>query len=115
MLCWLCFSFLDNVLKNSENELQQADRVKNKISFAVMCAGLLAVILQLGGTTSSNAFIKFDFINLIANAVKVFSEFFINGFDEQYADTSQIMLSDIGTVLIFFECYFIHFSFCLSF
>ena len=66
-----------------------------------MCAGLLAVILQLGGTTSSNAFIKFDFINLIANAVKVFSEFFINGFDEQYADTSQIMLSDIGTVLIF--------------
>ena len=95
------FFFLDNVLKNSENELQQADRVKNKISFAIMCAGLLAVILQLGGTTSSNAFIKFDFINLIANAVKVFSEFFINGFDEQYADTSQIMLSDIGTVLIF--------------
>ena len=95
------FFFLDNVLKNSENELQQADRVKNKISFAIMCAGLLTVILQLGGTTSSNAFIKFDFINLIANAVKVFSEFFINGFDEQYADTSQIMLSDIGTVLIF--------------
>ena len=86
------FFFFENVFKNSEN--------KFKISFAVMCAGLLAVVLQLGGTTSSNAFIKFDFINLIANSVKVFSEFFINCFDEQYADTAGIMFSNIGTVLI---------------
>ncbi len=94
------FFFFESVIKNAENGLPQADCVKNKASFAIMCAGLLAVVLQLGGTTSSNAFIKFDFINLIANGVKVFSEFFINAFDEQYADTSHIMFSDLGVVLI---------------
>ena len=94
------FFFLDNVIKNSESELSQVCWAKNRISFAIMCAGLLAVVLQLGGTTSSNAFIKFDFANIVINTIKVFKEFFVNCFDAHYPDTALIMFSNLGVVLI---------------
>lgn len=80
------------------------DKTFNKqcIVCAILIAfGFMSVILQLHGTTSSNVFISIDFNDLVSNTFKVFSQFFINSYDNQYPDLNRFMLPSIGVFAIF--------------
>lgn len=66
----------------------------------IIFLGLLAVFLQLHGTTSSNAVIKIDSSNILSSTVKVVSEFFINAYDNQYPEIKSIMFPDFGMFAI---------------
>lgn len=86
--------FYESFIKNKIN-------IKNYIiPLSIWILGLLAVILQLHSTTSSNVFISLDFSNIVANTVKVVSQFFINGYDNQYADTGKIIFPMFGVFAI---------------
>ena len=64
---------------------------KYAICFGIMCIGLLAVVLQLHGTTSSNVVIKIDTTTLTTSIIKVLSQFFINAVDNQWPELGKIM------------------------
>lgn len=60
---------------------------KNYVFSSVIAViGLLAVVVQLHGTTSSNIFIKFDFQNLIYSSISVITKFFVVGFDSSFSE-----------------------------
>ena len=60
---------------------------KNYVFSSVIAViGLLAVVVQLHGTTSSNIFIKFDFENLFYNFIDVLTKFFVVGFDSSFTE-----------------------------
>ena len=72
------------------------------IALGIMLLGLIAVVLQLHGTTSSNANIKLDISQFMQNTFKVVSQFFINCIDNRYPELHSIMcpLFSIPAILI---------------
>lgn len=86
------FFLWENLIKNSDNEQKK----KFFAPFIIIFIGLLAVFLQLHGTTSSNAVIKIDSANILSSTVKVASEFFINAYDNQYPEIKSIMFPNFG-------------------
>lgn len=82
----MLFFVWDNCLKNRKNfnfSLQK----KYIYSALIMLVGLLAVYLQLRGTTSSNIFINISFSNLLYSIISVFSKFLIIGIDSTYSES----------------------------
>lgn len=75
-----------NFVKNKE--------LRNKygyVALGVMFLGLAAVVLQLHGTTNSNALITIDTTRFIQSTLKVLSQFFINCVDNRYPELHSIM------------------------
>lgn len=76
------FFIYDNIIKNFK-ALENLDKKKLLTSAAIAVFGLLAVWIQLKGTTSSNVFIKFDFTQIIKNTFDVMTKFFLNPIENQ--------------------------------
>ena len=88
---FLTLDFLYTNLIKTRKELDKTLLKKYLTAFAIMCVGLLAVVLQLHGTTSSNVMIKLDTTSLGVSALKVLSQFFINSVDNQWPEYGKIM------------------------
>lgn len=70
------------------------NRAKKYIpSYTIMILSLLAVVLQLAGTSSSNEFISYGQYNLVSSAFSVFSKFFVNGYDDMYQQTHHFLFA----------------------
>ena len=96
----LTLDFLYKNLIKIEKETDKSTLKKYAVAFGVMCLGLLAVVLQLHGTTSSNVVIKIDTTGLSVSVLKVISQFFINSVDNQWPDIGQIMFPLLNVPLI---------------
>lgn len=104
-----CFSSFRALAKNPKGmaikkQVQGDNKKQNTkiIALGIMLLGLIAVVLQLHGTTSSNAFIKLDISQFMQNTFKVVSQFFINCIDNRYPELHSIMcpLFSIPAILI---------------
>ena len=98
----LSLDFLYKNLIKARKEVDSSLLKKYSIAFVVMCIGLLAVVLQLHGTTSSNVVIKIDTTTLTTSVIKVLSQFFINAVDNQWPELGQIMfpLFNVPAIMI---------------
>lgn len=103
---------LDFVYKTLIKNLKNFDAVTKKsyvIAFLIMFLGLLAVVLQLCGTTSSNVVIKLDASNLSVSVIKVLSQYFINAVDNQWPELGRIMfpMFNVPAILVSMVLYLI--------
>ena len=81
-------------------------------SYCIMAFGLLAVVLQLIGTSSSNEFISYGQYDFLSSTLSVFSKFFINGYDDMYQKTHQFLfpptaITAILTIAVLFFANFV--------
>lgn len=103
MLAFCGLLTIDFLYKYLIKKWQTLDVSQKKTFIGAVCVmffGLLAVVLQLHGTTSSNVVIKLDFANLSASAVKVISQFFINAVDNQWPEFNRIMFPMLSIPVI---------------
>ena len=70
------------------------------ISISIMIFGILAVILQLHNTTSSNVFINFSFNNIIFNIIRVITLFFINSYNYEISMKNSFIFPIIDIPII---------------
>lgn len=106
MLAFCGLLTLDFLYKNVFIKWKTLEPKQKKIfttAFIIMAFGLLAVVLQLHGTTSSNVVIKIDTSDLGISITKVLSQFFINSVDNQWPDIGKIMFPMINIPLIMFS------------
>ena len=97
----LALDFLYENLIKVRKELDKNSIKKYAAAFGIMCIGLIAVVLQLHGTTSSNVVIRIDYTdNFVINTIKVLSQFFINAVDNQWPENQQIMFPLLNLPLI---------------
>ncbi len=99
---FLTLDFLYENLFKVRKEIDKNTLKKYLTAFGIMCIGLLAVVAQLHGTTSSNVVIKIDTSSLIVSIVKVLSQFFINSVDNQWPEYNTIMfpLLNVPAILL---------------
>lgn len=111
MLAFCGLLALDFVYKNLIKDWRNLEIGAKKTygtAFLIMCFGLLAVVAQLCGTTSSNVVIKLDAANLSVSVIKVFSQFFINAVDNQWPEIGRIMfpMFNVPAILVSMALYF---------
>lgn len=62
----------------------------------IMLLSLLAVIVQLAGTSSSNEFITYGQYNFFLSIFNVFLGFFINGYDAMFETTQKFLFAPVA-------------------
>lgn len=70
------------VLKEDEKSVKK----RNIFAFLIMASGMAAVVAQLALTMQSNAVIGMHTLTLWGSCVKVFTQFFLNAVDNQWAE-----------------------------
>ena len=85
-----CIFAYDNIIKPWK-QLQKTEKQKYISAVFIVFLGMFLVWLQLHGTTSSNAFIKYDFGNIISNTFSVTTKFFVDAYDARFSDTFEYL------------------------
>lgn len=73
---------------------------------------MAAVVAQLALTMQSNAVIGMHTLTLWGSCVKVFTQFFLNAVDNQWAEPGSFSFAALHRHCSFDICCFIHCAFC---